>query len=199
MLVEPGDIGKSNLLGRYAENEFKFEEKHLTTIGVDFRRKIMKLKNGKTVKLTIWELASQERFRNIAPSYLKNALGIILLYDITDLYSFERLDKNSWISMIKEKATKDPVIYLVGNKIDIEEKRVVSKEMGEILAMEKGFLFSEISAKTGYNVNELFEDLAERIYNYNFYGIIKNPEEVDKGFQRETYKKFPKLMKYTNY
>ena len=53
---------------------------------------------------------------------MKNALGIILLYDITDLYSFERLDKNSWISMIKENATKDPVIYLVGNKIDIEEK-----------------------------------------------------------------------------
>ena len=131
---------------------------------------------------------------NVYDVFKKYGMGY---YDY--LVIFESLDKNSWISMIKEKATKDPVIYLVGNKIDIEEKRVVSKEMGEILAMEKGFLFSEISAKTGYNVNELFEDLAERIYNYNFYGIIKFPEEVDKSFQRETYKKLPKLMKYINY
>ena len=144
LLAESGGIGKTSLLKRYTENEFKFQEMHLSTVGLDMGKKITKLKNGKTVQLKILETASQERFR-FPIRLLKVAHGIILLYDITDLDSFKRLD--GWISMIKENATKDPVIYLVGNKIYLEEKRVVSKEMGEKLAKEKGIFFSEISVK----------------------------------------------------
>ena len=105
---------------------------------------------------------------------MKNSHGIILLYDITDLKSFERLNDNSWINDVKENASKRAVVYLVGNKIDKEEEREVKKEDGEKLAKELGFHFAETSALTGYNVKEIFEDLAERIYNS--YNMDKVPE-----------------------
>ena len=190
LLAEPGGIGKTCFSTRYTENKF-YSDKHIFTIGIDFKTKIINLENDKSVKLGIWELPSQARFRSsLMKKIFKNSHGIILLYDITDLESFKELNNNSWIDDIKENASKKTVVYLVGNKIDKEEEREVKKEDGEELAKELGFHFAEASALTGYNVKEIFEDLAEKIYNiYN----------MDKVIQKEIDKKVPQLKKYIDF
>ena len=158
LLAESGGIGKTCFSTRYTENKF-YSDKHLSTIGIDFKTKIIELKNGKSVKLQIWEHPSQDRFRSsLREEFIKNSHGIILLYDITDLESFKKLNDNSWIDDIKENASKKTVVYLVGNKIDKEEERKVKKQDGEELAKELGFYFAEVSALTGYNVKEIFEN-----------------------------------------
>ena len=162
LLSETGGIGKTCFLLRYTEN--KFYKKHLSTI-MDSRKKIIELKNGKSVKLQIFEPISQQRFRNLGKDYMKNSHGIILLYDITDLESFERLNDNSWINDVKENASKRAVVYLVGNKIDKEEERLVSYNEGEQLAKELNISFFESSGKENKNVKEPFYSLCEEIIN----------------------------------
>ena len=138
-----------------------FQETHMATIGLDYRLKSMKLKNGKTVKIQIWDTAGQDRFRSITKNYYKGSHGIILIYDITNPITFENI--THWVSQVREEASKNVVIYLIGNKIDLEEERKVSTEEGEKLAEKLGLPFNETSAFDGTNINETFDDIVERI------------------------------------
>ena len=128
---------------------------------VDYSFKTLTLKNGKTIKLQIWDTAGQERFRSITKNYYKKANGIILIYDVTNKYSYKNI--RVWINQIKEEAVSNVIIYLVGNKIDMEEERKVKTEEGKKLADEYNCPFNETSAKEDININETFEDIAERI------------------------------------
>ena len=107
-----------------------FQDVHMSTIGLDYRLKTMTLKNGKIIKLQIWDTAGQDRFRAITKNYYKGANGIILIYDITSLQSYDNV--KSWISQIREEASPNVVIYIAGNKIDLEEERKVKTEDGQI-------------------------------------------------------------------
>ena len=138
-----------------------FQDIHMATIGLDYRLKSMKLKSGKNIKLQIWDTAGQDRFRAITKNYYKGSHGIILIYDVTNVQTFENVKQ--WVSQIREEAAQNVIIYLVANKIDMEEERKVKPEEGEKLAEELGFPFVEASAKNGININETFEDLVERI------------------------------------
>ena len=159
LLLGDTTVGKTCFLMKYTDKTF--QDIHMATIGLDYRLKSMKLKSGKNIKLQIWDTAGQDRFRAITKNYYKGSHGIILIYDVTNVQTFENVKQ--WVSQIREEASANVIIYIAGNKIDMEEDRKVNKEEGEKLAEELGFPFVETSAKSGININETFEDLVERI------------------------------------
>ena len=159
LLLVDTTVGKTCFLMKYTDKTF--QEVHMSTIGLDYRLKSMTLKGGKNVKLQIWDTAGQDRFRAITKNYYKSANGIILIYDVTSLVTYENV--KSWISQIREEAPENVVIFIAGNKIDMEEERKVSTEDGKRLAYEYGFPFYETSAKEDININETFENLVESI------------------------------------
>ena len=110
------------------------------------------------VKLQLWDFSGQKKFRSLLKAYIKETKAILLVYNITDESSF--LAVNDWIKEIK-KYEVNPIIVLVGQKCDLEN-RIISEERGRELANELGVEFFEISAKTGYNVEELFKYLIQQ-------------------------------------
>ena len=160
LLLGDSSVGKTCFLLRYCDKSF--QDAHLSTIGLDYRLKTMTLNNNKNIKLQIWDTAGQDRFRAITKNYYKGANGIILIYDVTNVQTFENV--KNWITQIKEEANPNVVIYLAGNKIDLpEELRVVQTDEGQKMAEEFQLPFMEASAKEGVNVNEIFQELVEKI------------------------------------
>ena len=112
--------------------------------GIDFKIRTIEL-DGKKIKLQIWDTAGQERFRTITTAYYRGAMGIMLVYDITNAKSFDNIAK--WLRNIDEHANEDVERMILGNKCDMEDRRVVSKERGEEIAREHNIKFLETSAK----------------------------------------------------
>ena len=159
LLLGDSTVGKTCFLMKYTDKTF--QDIHMATIGLDYRLRSMKLKSGKSIKLQIWDTAGQDRFRAITKNYYKGSHGIILIYDITNTQSFENV--KTWVNQIREEASSNVIIYIAGNKVDMEDERKVDRDDGEKLAEELGFPFVETSAKNGININETFEYLVERI------------------------------------
>ena len=157
VLLGDSKAGKQQLINRYAKNQYGGV--FMTTVGIDFQDKIIEIEDKK-VKLQIWN--SAERFRNVAKSYLESTQGFLLVYDITDKESFEKLD--FWMELIKNNSQKNIKLVLVGNNCDLSDKRQVSIEEGEAFAKKNNMKFFEASPKDGTNVNELFYYLANEIY-----------------------------------
>ncbi|KAI9254241.1 GTP-binding protein ypt2 [Sporodiniella umbellata] len=151
-------VGKSCLLLRFSDDSFT--PSFITTIGIDFKIRTIEL-DGKRIKLQIWDTAGQERFRTITTAYYRGAMGILLVYDTTDEKSFGNV--RNWFSNIEQHASEGVNKILIGNKCDAEDKRVISKEQGEMLANELGIRFMETSAKANIGVEEAFFDLARDI------------------------------------
>uniref|UniRef100_A0A3P8ZHI3 Ras-related protein SEC4 n=1 Tax=Esox lucius TaxID=8010 RepID=A0A3P8ZHI3_ESOLU len=139
------------------------KQKYLQTIlleGIDFKIRTIEL-NGKRVKLQIWDTAGQERFRTITTAYYRGAMGIMLVYDICNEKSFENI--KNWIRNIEEHASSDVEKMILGNKCDMTDRRQVSRERGEKLAIDYGVKFLETSAKSSLNVEEAFYTVARDI------------------------------------
>ena len=177
LLLGDSTVGKTCFLLRYCDKTF--QDAHLSTIGLDYRVKTMTLKNNKNIKLQIWDTAGQDRFRAITKNYYKGANGIILIYDVTNLQTYENV--KNWITQIREETNPNVVIYLAGNKIDIpEEERAVKTEEGKEIADEYKLQFKETSAKDGINVNEVFQELVEKIDEVNSKLEVSKPEPKNK-------------------
>ncbi|KAF7117061.1 hypothetical protein RHSIM_RhsimUnG0004300 [Rhododendron simsii] len=159
LLIGDSGVGKSSLLVSFISSSL---QDLAPTIGVDFKIKHLTV-GGKRLKLTIWDTAGQERFRTLTSSYYRSAQGIILVYDVTRRETFTNLS-DVWAKEVDLYSTnQDCVKMLVGNKVDRESERVVSREEGIALAMEHGCLFLECSARTRENVEQCFEELALKI------------------------------------
>lgn len=185
LLLGDSTVGKTCFLLRYCDKTF--QEAHLSTIGLDYRLKTMTLQNGKNIKLQIWDTAGQDRFRAITKNYYKGANGIILIYDITNLQSYENV--KNWIAQIREQANPNVVIYLAGNKIDVvEELRMVKTEDGQKIADEFNLPFYETSAKSGINVNKIFDDLVEKVDEIYSKLEVPKSEVKNKLYDGETKK-----------
>lgn len=155
LLVGDSGVGKSCLLLRFVED--KFNPSFITTIGIDFKIRTIESK-GKKIKLQVWDTAGQERFRTITTAYYRGAMGIVLIYDVTDARTFENVE--NWFQTVTQHANDDAQIFLVGNKSDDEENRQVSREQGQQLAQKLNIPFLEASAKTNDNVESIFYELA---------------------------------------
>lgn len=117
--------------------------------------------DGKRIKLQIWDTAGQERFRTITTAYYRGAMGILLVYDVTDEKSFGNI--RNWIRNIEQHASESVNKILIGNKCDLADQRVITEEAGRALAAEYGLKFMECSAKGAINVDEAFITLAKDI------------------------------------
>lgn len=152
-------VGKTSIILRFVEN--RFNKNHLITIGLDFKVKTIKVQE-KRVKIKIWDTAGQERFRSISCQYYRGTDGILLVYDVGNRKSFEKV--SSWIDQIHNETSSDFVCVLIGNKIDVDLiDRKVSTEEGKALADEYGLDFHETSAFKNENINESFNDLIWKI------------------------------------
>lgn len=158
LLIGDSGVGKTCILFRFSEDAFNTT--FISTIGIDFKIKTIELR-GKKIKLQIWDTAGQERFHTITTSYYRGAMGIMLVYDITNAKSFDNIAK--WLRNIDEHANEDVERMILGNKCDMEDKRVVSKDRGEEIAREHNIKFLETSAKTNINIETAFIELAEAI------------------------------------
>ncbi|KAI3364109.1 hypothetical protein L3Q82_010939 [Scortum barcoo] len=165
LLIGDSGVGKTCVLFRFSDDAFNTT--FISTIGIDFKIKTVELQ-GKKIKLQIWDTAGQERFHTITTSYYRGAMGIMLVYDITNAKSFENISK--WLRNIDEHANEDVERMLLGNKCDMEDKRVVPKAKGEQIAREHGIRFFETSAKANINIEKAFLTLAEDILRKLFRG-----------------------------
>ena len=159
LLLGDSTVGKTCFLLRYTDDTFL--DMHMATIGLDYRLKTMILDDHKIVKIQLWDTAGQDKFRAITRNYYKGARGIILIYDVTNVKSYENIKK--WINEIKEEISEKVSIVLVANKIDNTAERKISKVQGEKLAKDYEVAFFETSAKTGEGVNESVLYLVQKI------------------------------------
>ncbi|XP_032824664.1 ras-related protein Rab-8A-like [Petromyzon marinus] len=158
LLIGDSGVGKTCVLFRFSEDAFN--STFISTIGIDFKIRTIDL-DGKKIKLQIWDTAGQERFRTITTAYYRGAMGIMLVYDITNEKSFENI--KNWIRNIEEHASADVQKMVLGNKCDMNDRRQVTKDRGEKLAEDYNIQFMETSAKASINVEEAFFTLAREI------------------------------------
>jgi Ras-related protein Rab-1A len=157
-LIGDSGVGKSSLILRFADDTFT--ENFTPTIGVDFKIKTVEIES-KRIKMQIWDTAGQERFRTITSTYYRGAQGVIIVYDICDREGFRNI--SNWVSEIKRHCVSNVNIIVIGNKSDLEDKRVIRWEDGSELARSLDFKFIETSAKDSRNVEEAFLSMARDI------------------------------------
>ena len=158
LTIGESGVGKTSILRRFVEN--KFLKTHLATIGIDFKTKNLNI-NNQDIKLKIWDTAGQERFRNITTQYYKGADGIVLVYDVTDEASYEKI--RDWMEQILSNTQKEEIgLVLLGNKCDMEPRNV-TEEQGNKMAGELGINYFETSALSGQGINDAFEQLTRDI------------------------------------
>ena len=158
LLLGNSNVGKSSLFLRFVDDIWN--DTFVPTIGVDFKIKTLEI-DQKKIKMQIWDTAGQERFKNIIASYYRGAHGILLIYDVTEKDSFKNL--SNWLIEIEKNANKNVLKVLIGNKTDLEEKRVISYNQGKEFADMYGLKYIETSAKKNMNVREAFETLGREI------------------------------------
>lgn len=159
-LVFLGDpsVGKTSIITRFMYDSF--DNTYQATIGIDFLSKTLYLED-RTIRLQLWDTAGQERFRSLIPSYIRDSSLAIVVYDITSRASYDNVGK--WIEDVRAERGEDVILMLVGNKIDLAEKRMVSSEEAAEKAKSLDALFIECSAKLGYNVKALFRQVASSL------------------------------------
>ncbi|KAK4235454.1 ras family-domain-containing protein [Achaetomium macrosporum] len=177
VLLGEAAVGKSSLVLRFVNNDF--QENKEPTIGAAFLTQKCNLPT-RTIKFEIWDTAGQERFASLAPMYYRNAQAALVVYDLTKPTSL--IKAKHWVAELQRQASPGIVIALVGNKLDLTsdgagsggdadgagaedsgDARKVTTEEAKTYAEEEGLLFFETSAKTGYNVTEVFTAIANAI------------------------------------
>lgn len=155
VLLGEGCVGKTSIVLRYVED--KFNPQHISTLQASFLTKKVTLDNGTKVQLNIWDTAGQERFHALGPIYYRGSHGAILVYDITDQDSFQKV--KNWVKELKRMLGAEIILVIAGNKIDLEEQRTVMEDDAVAYAESVGAHYFETSAKNNDNVEEVFVEL----------------------------------------
>jgi small GTP-binding protein len=162
-------VGKTSILNRLTKNLFKEDE--AATVGAQWVLYTSMI-HGTDLQIQLWDTAGQEMFRSLGPLYYHGAVGAILVFDITDRSTFEGIDQ--WSESFTSAAGSDTDVILVGNKLDLAERRTISESEAAEAAADRNFLFIEASAKDGTNVSKILEVLAEAI-------VKRHGEDIRRG------------------
>ncbi|KAH1090478.1 hypothetical protein J1N35_017735 [Gossypium stocksii] len=174
VLIGDSAVGKSQLLARFARNEFSVDSK--ATIGVEFQTKTLVIDN-KTVKSQIWDTAGQERYRAVTSAYYRGAVGAMLVYDMTKRQSFDNIAR--WLEELRGHADQNLVIMLVGNKCDLGSLRAVPTEDAQEFAQRENLFFMETSALESTNVETAFFTVLTEIYRIISKKTLTANDELD--------------------
>lgn len=160
VLLGDASVGKTSLVGRFVNNHFN--EAVETTVGAAFSTQSVTTESGRIVKFEIWDTAGQERFKSLAPMYYRNASCAVVVFDLTSESSFVRA--KDWVKQLALSNNPDIVIALAGNKSDIpsSQRQVKSEEIKQFV-LDESLVYLETSAKTGNNVQKLFETIANKV------------------------------------
>jgi len=159
VFVGDSNVGKTSIISRFMYDHF--DNNYDATIGIDFLAKTHTV-GDKTVRLQLWDTAGQERFRSLIPSYIRDSSVAVVVYAIDSQESFHAVDK--WVEEVRKEREHEVMIFVVGNKTDLSPgNRRVTKREGETKAKNLNALFIETSAKDAYNVNELFNQIAQQL------------------------------------
>jgi len=175
ILVGDSGVGKTCLLSMYVKG---FCEQTIPTIAVEFCTKEIELYDGTKIKVQLWDTAGQERFKSLAMTYYRKAFGILLLFDVTKKSSF--IACKNYLEEVRNNSDRQCVIYLVGNKIDLENEREITKEEAENFARIENIKYIETSAVKNMKVNEAFTSLLNNIYE------VKKENDKSKLFLNNT-------------
>ncbi|THU58153.1 hypothetical protein C4D60_Mb03t11170 [Musa balbisiana] len=159
VLIGDSAVGKSQLLARFARNEFSVDSK--ATIGVEFQTRTLNI-DDKTIKAQIWDTAGQERYRAVTSAYYRGAVGAMLVYDITKRQTFDHVAR--WLDELRGHADRNIVIMLIGNKSDLGSLRAVPIEDAKEFAQRENLFFMETSALEATNVEGAFVTVLTEIY-----------------------------------
>ena len=174
LLIGDSEVGKTSVLLKYTENIFP--EDHISTIGVEYKDKFIK-KGKYNIRLQIWDTAGQERFHSITKNIYRNANGVLFIYDVTNKETFNNI--KNWIKDL-ENFQNDIKSIIVGNKIDLEDKREVNKNDLEELSKKYNIPYLETSAKNNINIEECFDLIINEILKG------KEDDTIIKLFSRKT-------------
>ncbi|XP_076657809.1 RAS oncogene family member Rab21 [Halictus rubicundus] len=166
VLLGEGCVGKTSVALRYVED--KFNDRHISTLQASFLNKKLTI-NGKKVNLAIWDTAGQEKFHALGPIYYRMSNGAILVYDITDEDTFQKV--KNWVKELKKMLGSEISLAIAGNKMDLEKDRSVAIEEAEEYAKQVGAMHFHTSAKLNQNIEEMFLDLTRR--------MIQHADEVE--------------------
>ena len=158
IIVGDSSVGKSNILLRFSRNVF--DPGHQATLGIEFANKHL-IYNNTDYLIQIWDTAGQENFRSVTRAYYKASAVAMVVYDITKEETFEHIQ--AWLKDCKELAPRTVLLVLIGNKSDLEDQRVITKERGEYLAKENNMMFFETSALNGNGIEEAFKKSIEAV------------------------------------
>ena len=176
VLIGDSAVGKSNLQSRFAKDEFSIQTK--PTLGVEFACRTVVVED-KQIKVQIWDTAGQERYKAITTAYYRGAVGALLVYDITRMNSFENVTR--WLEELREHASPDLKVMLVGNKSDLRNLRTVKTEDAKAFADRNRLSFIETSAMDNQNVETAFQNLISHIYQ----GLKNQPTGTGTGTSNE--------------
>ncbi|XP_077562017.1 ras-related protein Rab-27A-like isoform X1 [Haemaphysalis longicornis] len=159
-------VGKTSFLYQYTNSTFN--SKFISTVGIDFREKRITYRSpegggrSQRIYLQLWDTAGQEKFRSLTTAFFRDAMGFLVLFDLTSEQSF--LSIRSWLEQLRTHAyCENPDVVLCGNKADLEEGRAVSEERARAEAAKHGFPYFETSAATGHNVGRAVDALLELV------------------------------------
>lgn len=170
IIIGDSGCGKSSLARQFTSNLFELD--HIATIGVDFESRTIDIHND-SIKIQIWDTAGQESFRSITRSYYRRANVVFLVYDITDLGTFQHIP--NWLDEIGANSHKDIIIVLVGNKKDSSDnRRQVPTLSGNEFAKRNNLLFFETSAKNATDVEYIFVETAKK-------ALLQKKQRIEAG------------------
>jgi small GTP-binding protein len=181
IIIGDSGVGKSSILNTYMTNEF---DPHTnSTIGVEFYTKRLNI-DDKKIKIHMWDLAGQERFNSIVKTYYRNCNGVLLIFDLTNKNSFDHV--NYWYNELYKMYSLDnideynPSIFLIGNKNDISDRTVSTKDVEKMLFNKNITNYMECSAKTGDNINDIFNMLNNSVYqNIEKYNYLEKLSKIN--------------------
>ena len=176
-IIVLGDIsvGKTSIIKRYITNAYSEDAR--ASISCEFAKKTLEIDANTSANLNIWDTAGEEKFMSVTKQFYNDSHGAMIVYDLTKKNTFLKINK--WIKDIKEKAPKDVVIMIVGNKSDLVNEKV---ELGdELKSLQESYEYQDVSAKCGNNVSLAFEKITLKIVT-----ILKEKKEKGDEVQRDS-------------